>query len=124
MTVVESMFIPEKGLAHSQRHLGCDGHHHPSHRCDDVISSAVPPAALLLPPKMPKGRKYGVDERECIAKAWAAATLDKVHGADQTSDDFQQRVHNKLKKIEPKPLTPTPLACCDQPERHSDRHLL
>lgn len=55
------------------------------------------------PPKMPHGKKYDPLERECIAKAFAIATSDKVKGKDRTSDDFYQHMYDEVKKMTPKP---------------------
>ena len=54
---------------------------------------------------MPKGKTHDAQERACIAKAFAIATLDKVKGKDQQTDDFHQKIHDEVKKMEP---TPTP----------------
>lgn len=52
---------------------------------------------------MPHGKKYDALERECIAKAFAIATSDKVKGKDRTSDDFYQHMYDEVKKMNPKP---------------------
>ena len=42
---------------------------------------------------MPHGKKYDAHERECIAKAFAKATCNKIKGKDhQLEDDFHQNM--------------------------------
>lgn len=52
---------------------------------------------------MPHGKKYDAHERECIAKAFAIATCNKIKGKDQPQDDFHQNMFDELKQMEPKP---------------------